>query len=329
MFHSDLENLLKQKINLSASNISQASQSHNYVRGLLDRKSHENNNLPWLLDGDFLSGSYARQTKIHPIDDIDIIVVLDGAGLFAHRGGYQLSATVRGSGSQGSPVLSFTNEQNYISSQKILNEFRNHLSKTYPNSKIRKDGQAINVWLDSYGLGIDIVPAFHIVPNDKSRDYYYIPVGYGEDNWMSTNPKIDQEICDNLNDKFNKKLKPIIKLIKYWNSHYNNNRLKSYHLEVIIWNVFNQYQYQINNYCTALKYFFANADKWVSQSCSDPTGLGENIDSYLASNDRLASVRAIKATSNILNQTLTSAFLVNKNIHLPKWRTLFGSSFGS
>lgn len=325
MIQTAFEKLLAEKINLSASHISEGAKSQNYIRGLLTNKSLEKNNLPWITDGDFLSGSYARGTKIYPLDDIDVMMVLDGTGLFPIQNGAQLDAVVRGGGVMGSPVHQHTNESGYISSIKILDVFKKHLQASYPDSEISKDGQAVNVWLDSKKLGLDIVPCFHILPSDGSQDFYYIPYGRGSDMWKTTNPKIDQLICDHLHLRFDKKLKPVIKLIKYWNQNYNNGRLRSYHLEAIVWYVFEEHQSSITDYLSALKYFFANANNFLASPCPDPTRLGGEIDTYLDSASRRLSMQKIVETQ----QSLSSAFLFNNRLQIINLKKIFGNDFGN
>jgi len=325
MTQTAFEKLLAEKINLSASHISQGSTSHNYVRGLLTNKSFEKNDLPWIIDGDFLSGSYARGTKIYPLDDIDVMIVMDGTGLFPIQNGARLNAAVRGDGEMGSPAHYHTNELGYISSIKILESFKKHLQISYPDSEIKKDGQAVNVWLNSYGLGLDIVPCFHIIPNDGSQDYYYIPYGRGNDMWMTTNPQIDSAISDQLHIRFDKKLKPIIKIIKYWNQIANYDRLRSYHLEVIAWYVFDNYQFQISSYLTALKYFFDNANNYLSAACPDPTRLGDSIDTYLDSASRRLSMQKIAETGQLLN----NASPFNHRLQIINLKKIFGDDFGN
>jgi tRNA nucleotidyltransferase (CCA-adding enzyme) len=81
MIETKLQELLDGEINLTQEHISQGSKSHTFIRDLLANKSEKDSEFPWLLEGDFLSGSYARGTKLHPLDDIDIMVIMDGEGL--------------------------------------------------------------------------------------------------------------------------------------------------------------------------------------------------------------------------------------------------------
>jgi len=82
MVQSAFEKLLA-KIGVSQPQRSQGSISHKHIRELLDNKWQNDSSFPWLTDGDFLSGSYARGTKIHPLNDIDVMMVIDGTGLRA------------------------------------------------------------------------------------------------------------------------------------------------------------------------------------------------------------------------------------------------------
>lgn len=304
--HQDLENLIAKKITLSQSQIEQGAKSHNHIRELLGNKKDTDPLFPWLIDGDFLSGSYARGTKIHPLDDIDVMVVLDGTGISLIQNGQIANVAIRGSGDYGSPVNNLTNNWGYISSQKVLNSFRSALNTSYPNSKISKDGQAINVLLDSYDLGLDIVPCFHIIPRDNSKERYYIPAGGNNDFWIPTNPKIDNDICKTIDDLHGNKLKPVIRLIKYWNTTQNENRLRSYHVEVLAWLVFYtgyQNNFMIKEYPSAVQYFFRNITPYLQTICQDPTEVGEHIDRYLTPALRTLSLIKVQEAKEALALT--------------------------
>jgi len=298
---SVFDDLLSREINISTTQITQGSTSHNYIRTLLDNKCEYDSNFPWLAGGDFLSGSYARGTKIYPLDDIDVMVVIDGTGLLAIQNGQVLPATVRGSNKFGSPILNYLGNDGLLSSQVVLQLFQNALKQSHPESKVNKDGQAINVQLKASGIGIDVVPCFHIIPNDGSQDVYYIPVGYGRDNWMITNPKLDQAISDTLHDRHNKKFKSVIKLLKYWNKKENSERLRSYHLETVAWYIFYHHPSIMNGYADGLKYFFQYADQYLSQQCPDATGLGGPVDSYLSTDNRNATKISIRRINQLLH----------------------------
>jgi hypothetical protein len=327
MIQSALEKLLT-KIGVSQAQKSQGSTSHQHIRGLLDNKWQNDSSFPWLTSGDFLSGSYARGTKIHPLDDIDVMMVIDGTGLRVIEHGQYTNAEVRGSGTEGSPVNTYTyGTQGLISSKRILETFRDAIRESYPNSKIRKNGQAVNIWLDSYGMGLDIVPCFHILPKDGRRDFYYIPQGGESDEWMTTNPKIDAEICDSVDVRHDNKLKPVIRLLKHWNEIHNASRLQSYHLETVAIYVFHNHPDKIQDHATAIRYFFNNAGTWLQNSCQDMTGLGGPVDSYLTPEARqLTLVKIAEAQRAIGLQSNIGALLPTNQ--LQGWRRIYGDTFG-
>jgi len=329
MTQQAFEDFLTKKINLTPTEISQGAKSQAHIREILDNKSQGDESFPWLTDGDFLSGSYARDTKIKPLDDIDIMVVLDGTGLVAWDKGVQLNADVRGNGKLGSPAVNYLNDKSWgISSIKIIEIFKNALQESYPDSSIQKDGQAVNVWLDSYGLGLDIVPCFHIIPRDGSYERYFIPFGAGNSMWRATNPKIDEETCTLLNQQHDGKLKPVIKLIKYWNQTKNNGQLRSYHIEVMVLRIFSTQLYKISDYGQAIKCFFDNATNSLMRPCRDLTGLGtENVDSYLTPEKKTLILSELLRAQQIINTPTLVGFGRASN-ELNKWKKIFGDQFG-
>ncbi len=238
-------------------------------------------------------------------------------------------AEVRGHGTTGNPVNDYTyGEHHLISSKRVIEIFRDGLKESYPNSEIKKTGQSVHVWLDSYGMGIDVVPCFHIIPRDGSRDFYYIPKGGDSHEWMTTNPKIDAEIVDGLDKRHGNKFKPIVKIIKYWNQVHNGSRLQSYHLETIISHMFHAHPGEIQDYPTAVRYFFNNVDGYFANACADMTGLGDPVDTYLTDEDRrLTRVKASQAKQAIASQGLIGLPLPTTQ-RLSGWRQIFGNNFG-
>lgn len=326
MIESAFEKLLE-RVGVSQAQRSQGSTSHQHVRSLLDNKWQNDSSFPWLTDGDFLSGSYARGTKIHPLDDIDVMVVIDGTGLYAIRQGQKLDAEVRGGGTVGNPVNNLTYGVNgHISSKRVIETFRDGLKESYPNSEITKTGQSVHIWLESYGMGIDVVPCFHIIPRDGSKEFYYIPQGNNSDEWMTTNPKIDSEICDGLDQRHNNKFKSVVKIIKHWNDVHNSSRLQSYHLETVASYIFHRHPDKIKDHDSAIRYFFANATNHLQNSCPDMTELGGPVDNYLTAEARRLTLEKVAEA----NQIITSrGFLTPSTQILSSWRKIFGNNFGS
>lgn len=324
--HTIFQRFVDDHLALSQEHISRASDSHNYLRDALKNKQASDRAFPWMVEGDFLSGSYIRGTKIHPLDDVDVVMVLDGTGLYANKGGTLLNASIRGSGGHGSPVHSFIEGGN-LDSRRVIDVFARALHETYPSSTVSKAGQAVNVRF-TYGMGIDVVPAFHIVPNggDGLVEHYFIPQGGNSQWWISTNPQIDRRIGDWHDNAKGNRLKPVIRLVKSWNQLRNNGRLRSYHLEVLCWTAFQNTA--ITDYSTALRYFFSVAGGLIATTCPDPTRLGDPIDRYLSVADRQASIEAANNANALINPPRLG-FAVPTVPSLTQWRSLFGDRLGA
>ncbi len=318
-----LAGLLERELTLDASKISQGSTSHNYIRNLLKNKNNEDDLFPRFIEGDFLSGSYARYTKIHPLDDIDVMMIIDGSGLQVIEHGVVQNFQVKGSERDDNPILQHFEGNRLLSSRKVINLFHEALRDSHPDSKIKKHGQAINVWLESYKLGIDIVPCFHIVPRDGSQDFYYIPEGEGSDGWIKTNPKIDERISDELHVKHNEMFRGLVRLIKYWNLKFNSGKLQSYHLETVVWHAFDNYEGELASYESGLFHFFLNASSVLSGPCADKTKLGGPVDSYLSAVERQSSLEKFNQSVQILSESYLHPQTDDAK-KLAAWKRLFG-----
>lgn len=321
--HTTLSNLIQKEISLDISHISQGSKSHNYIRGLLKNKSDIDSLFPRLVEGDFLSGSYSRGTKNHPLNDIDVMMIIDGNGLYVIQNGVTMDAEVRGSNSQDNSILKHLGINKLLGSKKVIDLFASALKDSFPNSKISKDGQAVNVWLDTYKMGIDIVPCFHIIPRDGSQEFYYIPEGNNSDGWIKTNPNVDKDISDYLTRELGDNFKNFVRLIKFWNEKKNGGRLRSYHLETVIWYVMNNYGQEITNYEHALTYFFNNCYSHLSGSCSDATKLGGPVDAYLSQADRLLTLQKITEIQKHINSANLMKLFNDKVGQIGSWEKVF------
>jgi len=250
------------------------------------------------------------------------MIVLDGAGLIPV--GLNTTHYVRGNAEgKNSPVHNHLGYDNLLNSHSVLEAFQKSLAQSHSDSTIRKNGQAINVKLESYNLGIDIVPCFHIKPFDNTQqDFYYIPLGNGNAGWLKTNPKIDAAISTRLHDKHNKKLKGVIKLLKYWNREKNADRIRSYHLEAVAWYVFHYHLSSINSMTDGIRYFFNNARPYFEKQLYEPTGFGGIIDTYLTPENRQASLIAFDRAKAVIQSDGLIPLVAS-------WKAIFGDKLGN
>ena len=89
------------------------------------------------------------------------------------------------------------------SSTLMVNGFAAVLKRHYPKSEIRANGKCVTIRLThgettgSDGLGYDVVPCFHLKPDDaKAWNIYAMPDG--SNGWIITNPRVDALVADAL-----------------------------------------------------------------------------------------------------------------------------------
>jgi len=218
-------------------------------------------------------GSYGRKTKISPLDDVDILLVM-GVGHYAGNNWHIIDEC----------SYPFANddkdEDGNISSIRILNTLRNRIVKTYSRSEVRRNDEVVNVYLSTYNVGFDLVPCFYY----KDVKYFLMPAGSGSTRWKKTNPEKDDHILDRINNVNGYKIKDVIKLAKQFFRYKKIKSLRSYHLEACAYYIFDKVHCSAN-LADYLAYFYSNLTQERIDSCPDPTGLSERLTSGLSRTD--------------------------------------------
>lgn len=154
-------------------------------------------------DNSIYVGYYGRNTAIST-SDIDILISL--------------------------PIDTFDdfNRLQGNSQSRLLQAVRGAIKGTYPNSDIRADGQIVKVNFKD-GIVFEVLPAF------KSLDGSFVyPDSNMGGNWMSTNPKAEQEAIREKNTSSNGLLISTCKHMRYIRDNY----FKSYTLSGIVIDTF-------------------------------------------------------------------------------------------
>src|SRR4030042_3868859 len=243
--NSAFETFMDNEINIPKGIRSIASTSQKHLREFLSSEKDRDDTFPRVLlieDNDFLGGSFARHTKIWPLDDIDIYIPLDGHSLFYSEWGMvQPYTVVSDSIITSNPLLKprWMTAQ-YISSQKLISEFATVLNRHYPNqTKIKANRQAVSIRMthgetnSGGGLGYDVVPCFSMKPHNNTEFPFYL-MPNGNDGWIRTNPRLDNEISKQLHTSNYKTYRKTVKLIKYWNNLKLKGSINSYYIELAI-----------------------------------------------------------------------------------------------
>lgn len=185
---------------------SAASRSHNYLREALDSGKFRTR----ILDS-YLSGSYARDTAISPIDDVDIVVVVDPSGwkrgLFA-----------------ANPAPG-----------RILQSFASAIRYRYPATRVKVQRRSVRLNMHHLDIDIDVVPAV-TVGGDPHR--IEIPDADSGD-WIVSAPRLHTILATDINQQRHGRFKPTVKLLKNWNSQLPKaTRLKSFAVETMAARIF-------------------------------------------------------------------------------------------
>jgi SMODS domain-containing protein len=186
-----------------------ASRSQNYLRDTLNTGQMASRIVTI-----YLSGSYSRDTAISPIDDVDIIVVIDPS--YWNTAGNIVSSILFG------PPFSFPPPA------AVLQTFANAIRYRYPVSSVF--GQRRSVRLQLNHLDIDVVPAIE----DKNDAAVIKIPDTGAEKWIPTSPKRHSENATTVNKFQNGKFKPLVKLLKYWNGNLPSTaKFKSFAIETM------------------------------------------------------------------------------------------------
>lgn len=232
---NSFQRFLNNKVNLSKEDTNKARASRDWLLDQINTFPEKIPQFPILSKSNHINfGSFARRTKIRPLDDIDIMVCLsaDGSTYYEHESKITLEVK-----QNNSLLNAFCNDgTKLINSIKIVNKFVSTLKQVpqYKNANIKRNQEAANLELNSYSWIFDIVPCFYTNNEGNGSSFYLIPDGKGA--WKKTNPKLDQERVTRINTKNNGAVLNLIRLIKYWNNKSFQTCIPSYLLETIVLN---------------------------------------------------------------------------------------------
>lgn len=274
------EDFRRSKVDLNPNKVKKARQSRVYLQEQLTAAKNNDPDFPRITDSFVPFGSFARRTKVRPLDDIDLLVMLNGQDAQFVQDSWDIYTFLVSTTSDFSPLRPYVDEHGRVNSTRILNHFKSGLKNipNYQKSEIKRTGAAVVLNLKSYEWAFDIVPALPAGDGSGSTDYHLIPDGNG--NWIRTDPRIDQELVTSANQIQNGYLLPLIRLIKYWNVRSRvAPRLASYHLETLLINAFRSGYPAIESTIRwSVPCAFQQIASHVMYTCPDPKGLGPNLD---------------------------------------------------
>jgi len=161
--------------------------------------------LTWPVDDSYLSGSYARDTAIDPVKDVDIILLLNDV-----------------------EVDTACSE---LAPRPILCDLKQAIDDFYDKVNLEQQRRSIQVELPEDDIRMDVVPATLI---SAESDEIYVP-DYEQKCWVKSNPKAHMERKTKLN-AINGRFVPLVKMTKWWRGQQiaKTKRPKSFLLECVL-----------------------------------------------------------------------------------------------
>jgi hypothetical protein len=284
-------------------------------------------------DGKFLAlhtdvsidyGSFSRKTKIRPLDDIDLMIVLHAEGNWRNEYSDRIEILVQ---STATKQMALCNEgTNILNSIKVINKFKEYLSKVsyYDKAEIKRNQEAVTLNLKSYEWVYDIVPCFITSPLYDGTTFYLIPDGKG--NWKATDPRIDKRRAIDTNAGQEVSVLDMVRIIKYWNKRATMPTMKSYFLENLILNYYSSGVTSSKYVDIEIPHILAYIHNNIHNILNDPKGFQGDIN-HLTYTER-DSIKA-KAATDYHKAKEARQFESDGKMKqsIAKWGEIFGSEF--
>jgi len=189
-----------------------ASRSQNFLRDLLNT-----GHMGRRIVDSYLIGSYARHTALQPLDDVDIVFVIDPTAWQSAFGAWL--------GVLPTP-------------DRVLQSFARAIRSRYEGSTVRV--QTRSVGLKMHHLDIDAVPA---VLHPQNENWIRVPDRNAEE-WIDSAPRVHSAEATSINKRLGGRFVPLVRLLKAWNEGQPSTaRLKSFAVETLATRLFSKVQY--------------------------------------------------------------------------------------
>lgn len=309
-------------VNLDPDRTKVARSSRDWLIGQLISLPEKAEDFPKLYENMHIKfGSFARNTKIRPLDDIDLILTFSGEGATYNTVTYGQNyiLTVPESAKL---LRKLCNDDGTLNSIKLVNKIVSSLNKIeqYKSADKHRKQEAATLNLNSYEWVFDIVPAFY-----TDTKYYIIPDGQG--GWKATDPNIDQDRVSTINKKYDGKVLQLIRTLKFWNNRASMTTIPSYLFENLVLN-FTESKDTLNDYIDInLINFWYYLKTAIYNEVNDPKGFQGNLNTLTYAEKVGISTKA--------NDTYTKGYEAyrieteekNQSKSINKWIEIFGDKF--
>lgn len=244
----------------------------------------------------FLTGSYARHTKIFPLNDIDVFLLRN-----------QQRVDLAPPGTAG--TLPDT----------ALNEVAAAVQRAYSlTATVKKQNRSVNVQISGLDFGFDLTPAWW-----RSSTGYWIPER-STGGWIPSDPDAHAAFMTKANEANDDKLKPLIKMVKHW-SRNNYDNISSFHIELICADIFSRQG--LVNYQIGMATVLANLPTYINTTMMDPVYRASRVNKDLS----YAETAELDLRAKSDGQRAIDALkLENAGYHdeaITKWKEIFLQHF--
>lgn len=271
------------------SNVKIAKKAHEKLRSILEKDEDITDAKP----DTYLSGSYARDTAIDDIKDVDIILLVDL-------------------------------DHNNTAPDVVVAWLQGILQKHY--SKVVKQGRSIGVTTDN-DFCLDVVPS---VPISHREGPIWIP-DRDIKCWVASHPKGQIAFSTSKNSETGGCYKPLVKIMKHWRDRLKNNdaKIKSYILESLVaYSLINEPSSYANAIVSIFKSIYSKLSPYLlSQSVPiiyDPGYPSVNITKRWTFQEFSSFINAISEAVSIASSALASD---KESESIKLWQSLFGPKF--
>lgn len=283
----------RQRLELSATEAADAQRRHWAVRDTI-KTAFE-------VEGDFLTGSYARHTKTKPLKDVDVFFPLVGESKKKWR--------------DKAP-------------SEVLGAFEACLAKAYGKDAVERGRRCVTVTFDKVNptvsedgkvLSIDAVPAIAL------SDCYEIPDG-NLGRWIKSNPTVHAEESTAKNKSLDDKWVPLVKMLKAWNRAAGKPIEPSFLVEVMAQELVDG---PFSSYPSEVRRFFAAALDGIRRDWPDPAGYGPPVSDQMTREKRDAAVVALRKAEVDAARAARLEKEGRQGECLALWREILGRYFPS
>ena len=321
--NSCFESFMRDSVNLDPERTTTARTSRNWLVHKIEDLANYGK-IPPLYNGanHIFFGSFARNTKIRPLDDIDIMIVFDAQGCTTDNVSKIVGKTypIYVNNAHAKLIPDYR-DGNVLNSRKMIEAIKRELGgiPKYNKAEIHRNQEAVTLQLSSYEWNFDIVPCFY-----TTTGFYVIPDGRG--NWKGTDPRIDQSRVTQANQRFNGALLPAIRLMKYWKQIHWGDIVSSYLFENLMIDWANSLYFFPPTYPQLVKSVLDSLSLQIMKNYYDPKGFQGSIND-LDLYDRRRS--ATKASQDALEASNAIRFEQNQmtGVAINKWIKILGNEF--